>query len=253
MLNPLESNRPARLRLILTCEHGGNRVPVRYAACFREAEVVLASHRGWDAGSLDLARQLSRRLRAPLIAATVTRLLVELNRSPNHPRLFSEFTRDLPQQARDEILRRYYAPHRQRVQAAVAAVVAEGAAALHVGVHTFAPSLNDKVRVADVGLLYDPGRAPESDFCRVWQRQLRRVAIPLVVRRNYPYLGKSDGLTTSLRRRFPPSSYLGLELEVNQRWVARGSAEFRELAVILADSLATALAHGDGKDAPGAL
>jgi hypothetical protein len=37
------------------------------------------------------------------------------------------------------------------------------------------------------------------------------------VRRNYPYLGKTDGLTTYLRRQFPAEQYLGIELEVNQR------------------------------------
>ena len=50
----------------------------------------------------------------------------------------------------------------------------------------------------------------------------------LRVRRNYPYAGKGDGLTSYLRRRFPPGAYVGIELEVNQsivfaagrRWTA---------------------------------
>jgi hypothetical protein len=37
------------------------------------------------------------------------------------------------------------------------------------------------------------------------------------LRRNYPYRGQSDGLTTALRRQFG-ARYLGIELEINQRW-----------------------------------
>lgn len=33
---------------------------------------------------------------------------------------------------------------------------------------------------------------------------------------NYPYLGKSDGFTTSLRKQFP-FQYIGIELEINQK------------------------------------
>jgi hypothetical protein len=35
------------------------------------------------------------------------------------------------------------------------------------------------------------------------------------VRRNYPYRGAADGLTTSLRRKLNTPRYLGIEIEVN--------------------------------------
>ncbi|MFI4875804.1 MAG: N-formylglutamate amidohydrolase, partial [Blastopirellula sp. JB062] len=40
------------------------------------------------------------------------------------------------------------------------------------------------------------------------------------IRFNYPYLGKADGLTTSLRKKLTGDRYVGIELEVNQRLVA---------------------------------
>jgi hypothetical protein len=54
-------------------------------------------------------------------------------------------------------------------------------------------------------------------LCARWVATLRRRAPQLRVRRNYPYLGRADGLTTYLRRRFPAGAYIGVELEVNQR------------------------------------
>ena len=44
--------------------------------------------------------------------AMTTRLLVDLNRSPWHPHLFSEITRPLSESRRREILQRYYVPYR---------------------------------------------------------------------------------------------------------------------------------------------
>jgi hypothetical protein len=37
------------------------------------------------------------------------------------------------------------------------------------------------------------------------------------VRFNYPYKGTSDGLTTTLRKKFGPQ-YVGIEIEINQKF-----------------------------------
>jgi predicted N-formylglutamate amidohydrolase len=228
-------------RLLITCEHGGNRVPPRYAARFAGQRRVLASHRGFDPGSLELARRMARQLSAPLIASTVTRLLVEVNRSPDHPRLFSEFTRPLADEEKQRLLRQYYLPHRQQVSDWVAAA-SRSRQVIHISVHSFTPVLRGSVRRADVGLLFDPRRACESQLCRLWQRQLAARAAGWRVRRNYPYLGKSDGLTTSLRKLFADERYLGIELEVNQQWVRRRGPRWQRLQQDVIESLKQARA-----------
>ena len=95
---------------VVTCEHAGNRVPPGYAHLFEGAEALLASHRGWDPGAGALARSLARRLRAPLAITTVTRLLVEVNRTEGHPRVFSELARPLSGAEREAVLARWYRP-----------------------------------------------------------------------------------------------------------------------------------------------
>lgn len=165
--------------LLITCEHGGNRVPAAYAPLFLGQDALLDSHRGLDIGSLVLARQLASHLRAPLI--------------------------------------------------------------VHVSVHTFAPVLDGVRRVTDVGLLYDPRRRPEQAFCAHWQQTLQAADRPPRVRRNYPYLGRADGLTTALRKRHGPARYLGVELEVNQAISGQPEPCWAGLRAQLAESLATAL------------
>jgi predicted N-formylglutamate amidohydrolase len=206
------------------CEHGGNRVPSRYHDFFRSREQLLRTHRAYDVGALRVAREFADALSAPLMVSTISRLLIDLNRSPSHPRLYSEATRDAPDDIRTEIFKRYYLPYRMKVETQVAQAVSAGRRVVHISCHSFTPELGGKVRSADLGLLYDPARAAEAGLCRRWQLALKVYASALKTRLNYPYLGTADGFTVYLRRRFPADAYLGIELEINQKHV-RGSGE----------------------------
>ena len=209
--------------LLITCEHGGNRIPARYQSLFADHRAVLASHRGYDAGALNMARALAHRFQAPLIHATVSRLLVDLNRSIGHRALYSEATRALPPAERARILARHYVPYRDAVETLVARAIAAGRRVVHVASHSFTPVLAGCVRTADIGLLYDPARPGERALCATWGALLAAEIVPFRVRRNYPYQGRNDGLTRRLRHRFPASSYVGVELEINQKHVVAGS------------------------------
>jgi predicted N-formylglutamate amidohydrolase len=233
--------RSQRVALLVTCEHGGNRVPAAYVEWFAGAENVLASHRGYDPGALAMARTLARRLHAQLIFATVSRLVVELNRSTRNPRLSSPFIRRASAAIRREIFERYYAPYWTAVQAAVQRALEQDSRVVHIGSHSFTPVLDGQLRDADIGLLYDPARSGEVALCARWRDAIRSRAPQWKVRRNYPYAGASDGLTRELRRRFSEKEYVGVELEINQRHPLTGgptwNAMQREVATALADAL----------------
>ena len=231
------------MRLLITCEHGGNKIPTRYRPLFARLRGALDSHRGYDPGALALARDFAAAFDAELVYSTTSRLLVELNRSPGHKQLFSEATRDLPPAERERLLQRYYRPYRGWVEAQVAAAVDAGEQAIHVSSHSFTPRLAGEVRRADIGLLYDPSRRSERDLCREWQRAIRAADGTLAVRRNYPYRGSADGLTTHLRRLHHDRCYAGVEIEVNQKYALGDGAAWRELRKLLVETLRTTLAN----------
>ncbi|MGE5171115.1 MAG: N-formylglutamate amidohydrolase [Rudaea sp.] len=226
---------------VVTCEHGGNRVPRELAPRFRGQRTLLASHRGYDPGALATARTLARVLGAPLVASTVSRLVVDLNRSPGRQFRDSHVMRAAPRDVRDDASSRYYAPYRGLVERIVRDALLTGRRVVHVSSHSFTPILDGDVRQADVGLLYDPAHVAERELCARWQRELAARVPQWNVRRNYPYLGRSDGLTTYLRRRFDADRYVGVELEVNQRHCGAGSLSLpARMAIAL--GLRTALA-----------
>lgn len=221
----------------ITCEHGGNRVPSRYHDFFRGHEAILRTHRAYDAGALRVARELSGALSAPLLVSTVSRLLIDLNRSPSHPQLYSEEIRKAAPDIREEIYRRYYQPYRSKAETQIAQAIAGGARVIHISCHSFTPELNGEVRNADLGLLYDPARPAEAALCRRWRVALRIYAAALKARMNYPYTGTADGFTVYLRRRFPADVYLGIELEVNQKHVFARGDHWREIRAAIIESL----------------
>jgi len=223
--------------LLLSCEHGGNRVPEPWTALFTGQERLLESHRAYDIGIAAFARRLARELTAPLHLAEVTRLLVELNRSPGHPAVFSEITRPLPKEQRTSLLEHYYHPYRSALTRHIEQLLATRAGVCHISLHSFTPELHGEVRNADIGLLYDPRRPRERQFCLNWQENITRRKEGWRVRRNYPYRGAADSLFTPLRRRFPAERYLGFELELNQFWSVNNPARWESLQRLITETL----------------
>jgi predicted N-formylglutamate amidohydrolase len=231
--------------LVITCEHGGNRIPARYRDLFKAEQALLDSHRGYDPGALRMARTLSDAFSAPLIAATVSRLLVDLNRSIGHRHLHGEAVQKMPLVDRQYILQRFYRPYREQAERLVLKSIAETGRVIHISAHSFVPELDGKRRGADIGLLYDPARAGEVELCASWKARLRSLAPEVTVRRNYPYAGKSDGLTAWFRRQLPASEYVGVELEVNQSHAASAGLHWRPLRTLIVEALRGALDRSD--------
>ena len=221
----------AELSILLTCEHAGNQVPVRYRSLFAEEE-VLNSHRGWDPGALDIAAALSEELDLPCFTHQTTRLLVEVNRSLGHPQLFSEFSQSLGDEDKQLLLDKYYFPYRLRVENALAQLTKP---ALHLSIHSFTPVLNEKVRLTDIGILFDPTRIFESTISEKLLSSLQQSLPSLRIEFNEPYKGVDDGSTTYLRTRFSDEEYAGIEIEINQKLAT--SDELEKLIVALSASI----------------
>ena len=223
--------------LLITCEHATNAVPAELTPLFAGKAALLHSHRGWDAGALELARAWAARWHAPLLAAEVSRLVCDANRAPHNPAVWSECTRTLAPARRAALLARWHSPHRRAVADAVRRLNAAGLPVLHLAAHSFTPVLNGVTRSMDIGLLYAPRRPQEALLARRWQAALRPM-LP-AVRRNAPYRGAADGLPTFLRRLFPAECYCGFEVECNQRLLEHGPFP----AAVLGDTLEEALRH----------
>ncbi|MHA7943175.1 N-formylglutamate amidohydrolase [Formosa sp. 3Alg 14/1] len=209
------------MKLLLTCEHGGHTIPKMFADMFKDNKTTLQSHRGFDIGALDVFNYL-KPLSDYSNFSTTSRLLIELNRSLHHRHLFSEFSKSLSPLHKERLIERYYKVYRNSVVQYISENINKGDVILHVSVHSFTPVLNDITRHCDIGLLYDPIKAEESQFCKHFKSELHLENPNLKVRFNYPYRGTADGFTTHLRRLFP-DNYIGIEIEINQKFASKNS------------------------------
>jgi predicted N-formylglutamate amidohydrolase len=216
--------------VVVTCEHATNRVPPELSSVFRGHRALLKTHRGWDIGALGVAERVAAGLASPLFVGEVSRLVIELNRSPDSSSLFSVATRELDDDVKRGLVERYYTPWRGAVRKHVElAFRAQRGAVVHVSAHSFTPELDGKERSVEIGLLFDPSRAGEKTVCERWREAIVRDhdAAGMRVRMNLPYRGTSDGHTTALRRVFPASRYVGIEVEVRNDLIARERGQER--------------------------
>lgn len=206
-----------KIGYLVTCEHASNKIPSKYKALFASSTKLLETHRGWDIGAYQCYQSIIKAIPCQYQYAKWSRLLIELNRSLHHRSLFCEVTKDLEIDARNQIIHGIYIPYREEVHQKIKKLLSKHDRIVHISVHSFTPKMNNEIRNAEVGLLYDPKRPYERDFCFALKHHIINENAALRVRMNYPYLGTSDGLTTALRKAYPAKSYVGFELELNQK------------------------------------
>ncbi|TCO70361.1 N-formylglutamate amidohydrolase [Rhodovulum euryhalinum] len=224
--------------VVLVCEHASNAIPAAFAG-LGLAPGDEASHAAWDPGALGVARAMAAALDAPLVAATVSRLVHDCNRPGGSPGAMPPLTetiaipgnRDLTRADRADRARRYYAPFRDALEAVLAA---RPGAAL-VTVHSFTPIWHGVPRAVEIGILHDAD-------ARLADAML--VAAPFrtghVVARNEPY-GPQDGVTHTLREHGVGKGRLNVMLEIRNDLIAGDAAQAR-MGVMLAGLVTAALA-----------
>ena len=202
---------------MLTCEHASNRLP----AAFKKAvpAEVLKTHRAYDIGALAVFRKLVKFAKPEFSCeGKYSRLFVDLNRTLTNKSAFSEYYEALDKatvaKAKAQATA-YWTEYRAAIEKFVKANAKKEI--IHLGIHSFTPELNGKVRNTDIGILYDPSRPKECELAQVIKAEIKRLHPEMKVRFNYPYKGTSDGLTTTLRKKLGPR-YAGLEIEINQKF-----------------------------------
>lgn len=228
-------------RIIVTCEHAGNRVPARFKKLFNGQRKILDTHEGIDIGALDAARHLSRVLKAPLHSQNFTRLLIEGNRSLGSKSLFSRFSSDLSDGDKRLLLNEIYFPFRIPVESQIRSWLRQKKTVLHLSVHTFTPVWRGKVRRVDVAFLHDSTKKKENVLRDFWRSAVKKLRPGFRMPTNKPYSGMWDGFGQSLRDRFNNPRLVVMEIEINQCFPIAGGREWATLKRDLGTTLLATL------------
>ncbi|MBZ6078629.1 N-formylglutamate amidohydrolase [Microvirga puerhi] len=208
-------NRQGRSPILLICEHASNHLPERYGT-LDLGQAERESHIAWDPGALGVARLLSRDLDAPLIHATVSRLVLDLNRDPSAPdsiTALSEATTipgnaDLSPDERARRVAEVYDAFHRAVDDYVEARKAAGHVTTVVSVHSFTPIYRGVPRPWQIGLIFDK----DERLARRVASGLRRDAA-LNVGMNEPY-SPADRVFHTLERHAERRGLASLMIEI---------------------------------------
>jgi predicted N-formylglutamate amidohydrolase len=218
------------ITIILSSEHETDAVPNQYAHYFAPHQALLQTHRSIDFGASAIASALQQSFNCQLITATITRLIIDCNRSLTDPHCFSEISESFSEKEKKALIKTYYLPYRNKIIKHIEEQLTLGHVVWHLSIHSFTPILNGITRTTDFGLLYDPKRLIEKEVVLKWQRNLQSRS-DFQVRLNYPYKGNADGLTTHCRELFP-ENYVGIEVETNQALVKEGDSLVKVIAAL---------------------
>ena len=209
-------------RPIVSIEHASNAIPAELGNLGLSPE-ILASHVAWDPGALDVGQYIAHALNAPIVIGQYSRLVTDLNRSPeNHESVPAHaFGVDVPANSglsREAIKTRqdlYHAPYWKEVEELIQNIFSEGHSCLHLGVHSFTHNYPGQVREMDLGLLVDPDHIGDGPITKIVHKHLNDAGLDCRI--NEPYSGLNDGITTHLRNRFTDGRYASIEFEVSHR------------------------------------
>jgi len=229
--------------VLLVCEHASNHVPAHYGS-LGLSSADLERHIAWDLGALDLAFECARTLDAPLAYATVSRLVLDLNRAVDAPDSIVELSEDTPipgNHALGEAQRRarqreVYAPFHDGLAALLDARLAQGRVEAVVSIHSFTPSYLGVARPWPVGVLSHRDRRLADALLA----ELRRDALD-PVGDNEPYSPR-DGVYHTLDRHAESRGIPCAMIEVRNDGLADADGR-RAWARRLCDALQAAIAQ----------
>ena len=231
--------------VIVLCEHASNRMLPPWTEAGAE---LRASHAASDPGALGLALALGPLLAqtcggAEVIHAPFSRLIYDLNRSPERPDtcpVQSETHRiamneGLTPPERLARMERLYLPFHDLVRARVARALVLGARPAIVTVHSFSPVWHGVARKVEFGVIHDDLPALAREIVA------QAAGLGLVTDLNAPY-SAADHVTHTLRLHALPYGLENAMLELRNDLIGSPDAQAR-MALLLAPALARAIAQ----------
>jgi predicted N-formylglutamate amidohydrolase len=230
--------------VIVICEHASAQMLAPWEDVGAD---VLASHAASDPGALGLARALGPHLAracggAELIHAPHSRLIYDLNRSPDRPDACPEHSEiyAIPMNAglspADRLARMeaLYLPFHNLVRARVARALALGQKPVIVTVHSFSPIWHGVARKVEFGVIHDAMPALARRIVA------QADGLGLVTELNAPYSAQ-DHVTHTLRLHALPYGLENAMLEIRNDLIATPQAQ-TALAARLSAVLSRAIA-----------
>lgn len=211
--------------MLVLCDHASNAVPADIDLGIDPA--LLDMHIAVDIGAAAVSEALAAHLGAPAILATVSRLVIDLNREADSAGLIPHISdgHAIPGNGnadRAARIARFHAPYHRLV----AATIRARRPALLVSVHSFTPRLaqhDGPPRPWEIGILYNR----DARAARIGIELLEKAGV--VIGDNEPYSGRLLNATMNRHAEGNGIPYLGIEIRNDLISDPAGTAHWAQL------------------------
>jgi len=223
--------------VLLICDHASNAVPDGIDLGIDPA--LLDKHVAIDIGAGPVTEALAARLGAPAVLATVSRLVIDLHRQPDHPGLMPHVSDGhiIPgndKADRAERIARFHRPYHR----ALAAAIRETRPTLLASIHSFTPCLEQggDPRPWEIGILSNRDRRAADLAVALF----RGAGIP--TGDNEPYSGRA--LNATLNRHGEANGIASLAIEIRNDLIRddAGVARWTDILALILESIRNSLA-----------
>jgi predicted N-formylglutamate amidohydrolase len=198
------SNPGGESPIVLICDHASNHIPDEFGSLGLEPG-ELTRHIAWDPGAAPVAQRMSAALDAALVESSISRLVIDCNRSLEAPDLVPELGEAtlvpgniaLSAEALDERVALAWRPFHNAIEQLIRDRLRAGRETRLVSIHSFTPCFLGTRRPWQVGVIHD------DDM---------RMARPLIAA-----LRAADGLVVGVNEPYSPADRVYYTLERHAR------------------------------------
>jgi predicted N-formylglutamate amidohydrolase len=188
-------NKQGAGRGFVLCDHASCRVP-KALKNLGMKKSDLRRHIGWDIGVTGAGRHIARKLDMPLLLASYSRLVADLNRAPGHRECMAEVSDHIPVPAnmglsareKKRRLDEIFWPYQMEIGRQTKKMLGRDIVPLLVAVHSFTPQMDGKKRPWDIGILFNHEKKIAKTFAREFRKRYPKYRIG----ENAPYSLKDE-------------------------------------------------------------
>ncbi len=175
---------------LIICDHASKKIPRGLKGLGIKASEV-SRHIGWDIGAAEVTRCLSRKLDMPAILAGYSRLVIDVNRAPDHDEAMPEVSDKtlikgnigLTKKARDQRLKEIFWPYQKEIGRQIDRMVKKKTPPLLLAIHSFTPEMGGVKRPWHISILWNK----EAVLAKKVMKAIQKKHPQFLVGGNEPY------------------------------------------------------------------
>ncbi|MDA9034277.1 N-formylglutamate amidohydrolase [Hyphomicrobiales bacterium] len=190
-------NKDKESNFLIICDHASNHIPPEYNG-LGLSKTILDTHIAYDIGVKEVAVNISKFLKCPLVMTNFSRLLIDTNRGVDDPTLIMKISDDNVvdgnknisfQNNCDEKKKRikfFYEIYHSKISDIINKAISKNVFPAIISIHSFTPLWKGKKRSTDLGILWDS----DDRLSNIFFSYLNKNYKDMDIGNNIPYSGR---------------------------------------------------------------